>query len=261
MSGNITDMKNIFIIAKNTLKLEVRDKILFGILIFGMLYLLLTLFLSDLVLKEITMVKSFGLTGIYFFNALLALFLGTTSFYKDIERKVVYFILSKPVSRAQFVLGKFFGLCMVLLLTTAILAVAYLGVVAYEGGGFDAMGLLAIAMQFLEMMLFLAFAIFVSTFSSSLLSIVYTSAVFFSGHIVSALLDDAKQINLSGVKYKLLEVLYYVFPNLEKFDIRNFAVHQVATPLHSVLLAIAYAAVYIIFLLTAAIFIFERKEI
>lgn len=254
-------MKNIFIIAKNTLKLEIRDKILYGIIVFGLLYVLFELFLADLVLKELPMVKSFGLTGIYFFNAIIALFLGTTSFFKDVDRKVVYFILSKPVSRAQFLLGKFLGLCMVLLLTTAIFGIAYLGLIAYEHGGFDALGLLAIFMQYLEMALFVAFALFVSTFSSSLLSIVYTSAVFFLGHIVSSLLEDAKTIHVTGVKYMLVEILYYIFPNLEKFDARNLAIHNVAVPLVSFGLAFAYAAVYVIFLLSVAVWIFSKKEI
>jgi ABC-type transport system involved in multi-copper enzyme maturation permease subunit len=254
-------MKNIFIIAKNTLKLEIRDKILYGIIVFGLLYIFFMLFLADLVLKEPSMVKAFGLTGIYFFNAIIALFLGTTSFFKDVDRKVVYFILSKPVSRAQFLLGKFFGLCMVLLLTSAILGVAYAGVVLFEHAGFDWIGLIAILMQFLEMALFLAFAIFVSTFASSLLSIVYTSGVFFLGHIVSQLVADAKTIGLGGIKLLLVEVLYYIFPNLEKFDARDFAVHAVATPWTSFGLAVAYAAVYIIFLLTAAVWVFDKKEI
>ncbi|HVO28639.1 MAG TPA: ABC transporter permease subunit [Candidatus Paceibacterota bacterium] len=254
-------MKNILTIARNTLKLEVRDRILIGILIFALGYLAITLFLADLVLKELPMVKSFGLTGIYFFNAITALFLGTTSFFKDVDRKVVYFILSKPVSRAQFLLGKFFGLCLVLLLTSAILAVAYLGVVAYEGGGFNAMGLLAIAMQFLEMALFLAFAIFVSTFSSSLLSIVYTSAIFFLGHVVSSLVADAQAVGITGFKLFLVKALYYIFPNLEKFDIRSMAIYSVPEPFASFALAAAYAAFYVILLLSLSVWIFDRKEI
>jgi len=254
-------MHNIFTIAKNTLKLEIRDKILYGIIVFAILYVFLSVFLSDLVLKELPMVKSFGLTGIYVFNAIIALFLGTTSFFKDVDRKVVYFILSKPVSRAQFLLGKFFGLCLVLLATTLILAVAYLGLILFMQGGFDALGLLAIFMQYLEMALFIAFAIFVSTFSSSLLSIVYTSAVFFLGHVVSALLRDAQVIKFTGVRYRLVEVLYYIFPNLEKFDIRDLAIHQVALPWLSFALAFAYAAAYVIFLLSVSVWIFNKKEI
>ena len=254
-------MKSIWIIAKNTLKLEVRDKILYGIIIFGLLYIFYELFLADLVLHELPKIKIFGLTGIYFFNAIIALFLGTTSFFKDVDRKVIYFVLAKPVSRAQFLLGKFFGLCMVLLLTTAILGVGYLGLIAYEHGGFDGLGLAAITMQYFEMALFLAFALFVSTFSSSLLSIVYTSAVFFLGHVVSSLLMDAKAIGITGFQYALVQALYYAFPNLEKFDARNLAIHNVAIPLLSFTLALAYAAAYIIFLLAAAIWIFNKKEI
>ncbi len=254
-------MRNIFTIAKNTLKLEIRDKILYGIVVFGLLYVFFSLFLSDLVLQELPMVKSFDLTGVYLFNAIIALFLGTTSFFKDVDRKVVYFILSKPVSRAQFLLGKFLGLCLVLLVTTALLAVAYLGLILYAHGGFDSLGLLAIFMQYLEMALFLAFAIFVSTFSSSLLSIVYTSGAFFLGHVVSALVKDAKTIGLGGIRLKLVEILYYIFPNLEKFDIRSVAIHQVPMPFASFALAFAYAAVYVAFLLAAAILIFNKKEL
>jgi ABC-type transport system involved in multi-copper enzyme maturation permease subunit len=254
-------MRNIWTIAKTTLKLEIRDKILYGIVIFAVLYVFFELFLADLVLRELPMVKAFGLTGIYFFNAIIALFLGTTSFFKDIDRKVVYFVLSKPVSRAQFLLGKFFGLCMVLLVTTLVLSVAYLGVVAHVGGGFDGLGLLAIAMQYLEMALFIAFALFVSTFSSSLLSIVYTSAVFFLGHIVSSLIADAQFIRLTGFRYFMVEVLYYIFPNLEKFDIRNLAIHQVALPFYSFAVAFAYALLYIILLLGLSTWIFNKKEI
>jgi Cu-processing system permease protein len=254
-------MRNIWIIAKNTLKLETRDKIWIALVAFGIGYVAIMLFLSDLVLKELPMVKAFALLGIYFFNAVIALFLGTTSFYRDVERKTVYFILAKPVSRAQFLLGKFFGLCLVIFLTSIALAAAYLAVVAAAGGGFDAMGLLAILMQFLEMALFLAFAIFVSTFSSSLLSIIYTSAVFFLGHVVSQLVNDARETGITGMRYVFVNILYYVFPNLEKFNIRDFAVHSVAAPWASFGFAFAYAAAYITLLLFAAIWIFQKKEI
>jgi ABC-type transport system involved in multi-copper enzyme maturation permease subunit len=111
------------------------------------------------------------------------------------------------------------------------------------------------------MALFLAFAIFVSTFSSSLLSIIYTSAIFFLGHIVSALVMDAKAMGISGIRFWLVNALYYIFPNLEKFNVRDVAVYHVTLPGISFLLAFSYAAAYIIFLLAAAIWIFEKKEI
>jgi len=254
-------MKNIFVIAKNTLKLEIRDKILYGILAFALGYIALTIFFGQLTLGELQMIKSFGLAGIYFFTAIIALFLGTTSFYKDVDRKTVYFLVSKPVSRSQFLIGKYFGLCLVLLVASIILGAAYFGIVMYEGGGFDVIGLLAIFMQFLEMCLFIAFAICVASFSTSLISIVFTSAVFFIGHVVSALLIDAKAIGISGLQYRLVQAIYYVFPNLEKFNVRDLAIHAVAMPFTSFLLALAYTAAYVALLLMTAIWVFDRKEI
>lgn len=254
-------MRNIWIIAKHTIKIEVRDRIWIALLVFGLGYVVLMLFLSELVLRELPMVNAFALLGVYFFNAIIAIFLGTTLFYRDVERKTIYFILAKPVSRAQFLLGKFFGICAVIFLTSVALAVAYLAVVAAAGGGFAAMGLLAILMQFLEMSLFIAFAIFVSTFSSSLLSIIYTSAIFFLGYVVSSLVDDARKAGVTGIRYLLVNALYYIFPNLAKFNIRDFGVHAVAQPWLMFGLACAYALAYIVLLLFSAIWIFDKKEI
>jgi hypothetical protein len=81
------------------------------------------------------------------------------------------------------------------------------------------------------------------------------------GHVVSSLVTDAKTVGLGGVKLFFVEVLYYIFPNLEKFDIRNLAVHNVAEPFTSFLLALAYAVVYVVLLLSGAVWIFDRKEI
>lgn len=254
-------MRNILTIALHTVKLEIRDRVWIALLAFALGYVGLMLFLSQLVLRELPMVNAFALLGVYFFNVIIAIFLGTTLFYRDVERKTVYFVLAKPVSRREFLLGKFFGLCAVVFLTSAVLAGAYLIVIAAAGGGFGALGLLAILMQFLEMSLFIAFAIFVSTFSSSLLSVMYTSAVFFLGYLVSSLVSDARRAGITGIRYILVNVLYYAFPNLAKFNIRDIGVHYVADPWLSFGLAFAYAAAYIILLLFAAIWIFEKKEI
>ena len=254
-------MSNIFTIAKNTFNVEVRDKIIYAVFGFAILYFFLMEFMSQLVLGELSMVKSFALLGIYFFNAIIALFLGTTSFYKDIEQKIVYFILSKPVSRSQFVIGKFLGLCAVILFSSLIMGIDYIILIYFISHTIDFLGLLAILMQFLEMSLFIAFAIFVTTFSSSILSIVFTSAVFFIGHVVSSLLTSASIMGISGFKLFLIKIMYYILPNLEKFDIRNIAIHQIQFPFQQFLFAFCYALFYVILLLYSAILIFKKKEI
>jgi ABC-type transport system involved in multi-copper enzyme maturation permease subunit len=254
-------MSNIFIIAKNTFNVEVRDKIIYAVFGFAILYFFLMEFMSQLVLGELPMVKSFALLGVYFFNVIVALFLGTTSFYKDIERKIVYFILSKPVSRSQFIIGKFLGLCAVILFSSVVMGIDYMFLIYVVSHTIDFLGLLAIAMQFLEMSLFIAFAMFVTTFSSSILSIVFTSAVFFIGHVVSSLLSAASSMGIGGFKLILIKLMYYILPNLEKFDIRNIAIHPVQLPFLNFFFAFCYALFYIALLLFSAILIFKKKEL
>jgi ABC-type transport system involved in multi-copper enzyme maturation permease subunit len=85
--------------------------------------------------------------------------------------------------------------------------------------------------------------------------------VFFLGHLMSSLVSDAKMIGITGVKLFFVEALYYLFPNLEKFDIRNLAVHAVSQPLSAFGFAVLYAFIYVALLLIAASWIFEKKEI
>jgi len=85
--------------------------------------------------------------------------------------------------------------------------------------------------------------------------------VFFLGHVVSSLVNDAREMGITGVGYVFVNILYYIFPNLEKFNIRDFAVHNVAAPWASFGYAFAYAAAYIILLLFLAIWVFDKKEI
>src|SRR3989344_142371 len=104
-------MRNILAIAKNTFKQAVRDKILYGIIIFALLFLGSTVVLSSLSLGEdIFIIRSFGLAGIYLFGLVITLFLGASMIYDEVERKTSYFLLAKPVSRTDIIQGKFLGL-------------------------------------------------------------------------------------------------------------------------------------------------------
>lgn len=252
---------NIKVIARATFRLEVRNRIFYAAAGFALLYFLFTLFLSQLVLKEPQMVKSFCLAGTYFFGIITALFLGTSSLYKDLDERIAYFILSKPVTRREFILGKYLGLCLLMGFLMFIMAWAYASVVWYELRIFDWWGMIAILFQYLEILVFLSFALFVASFASSLVSMVVTSAVFFVGHFVSSLIQNAQDMNISGISYRLIEALYYIFPNLEKFNIRSLGVHEQMLSLETAVWTLLYAASYIIFLLFLASWILEEREL
>src|SRR3989344_2376510 len=123
-------MRNVLVIAKNTFKQAIRDKILYGIIIFALLFLGSTVVLSSLSLGEdIFVIRSFGLAGIYLFGLVITLFLGASIVYDEVERKTSYFLLAKPLTRGDIINGKFLGLLGAVGTTTLLMTVAYIIIV------------------------------------------------------------------------------------------------------------------------------------
>jgi ABC-type transport system involved in multi-copper enzyme maturation permease subunit len=252
-------MSKILTIAKHTFREAARDRVLYGLAAFAAMFILLDLFFAKLSLGDLVMIKSFGLAGIYLFGLIITVFLGASIIQKEIERRTLYFILSKPVSRAQLVLGKFFGLLAAILLTIALMAVIYLAVVAIEGGGFDWLGLVAIGFQMLEMALLTALLVFFSSIVRPLTATICSVLLLFAGHLLPTVVQNAKAAG--GATYKLVFLLYYLLPNLAKFDMRELAAHAVAVSPQAVLFAALYAAAYAAILLLLAVEFFKRREL
>ena len=252
-------MRNIYVIAKNTFREAIRDRILYAILGFGLVFILLDLFIAGLSLGDWVMIKSFGLAGIYIFGLIITIFLGSSIIYKEIERRTLYFVLSKPVSRRDLILGKFSGLFAAISLTTILMAAVYAALILYVGGGFDYGGLLAVLFQILEQALFVAVLIFFSSVAAPLTATLCGTMILFVGHLLTPVLANAKQIG--GLIYKFILFLYYIFPNLEKFNLRNSVVHQIIPSFESILLIIGYALLYSVILLVAANILFGKREL
>ncbi len=252
-------MRTIFIIAKNTMREAVRDKILYAIVGFAALFILSSIFIAQLSRGDLVPVKSFGLAGIYIFGLIATIFLGSSIIYKEIERRTLYFILSKPVSRAQIIIGKFLGLLTAVALITLVMAIIYEGVVFYQSGSFDYAGLLAVLFQIMEEAIFIALLIFLSSMVAPLTSTICAIIVLFIGHITTSALAEAKLVG--GISYRFFAFIYYVFPNLNKFDLRNLAIHNIPLPKGLGIIAFGYALLYSGALLYCAHLLFKRREL
>lgn len=253
-------MNQILVIAKTTFREAIRDKILYGILAFSVLYLLLILFLAKLSLEELPMIKSFGLAGIYVFGLVATVFLGSSLIYKEIERRTLYFIISKPVSRTQVIVGKFFGLYLAVAITIALMSLVYLGVIAYKGGGFDTGGLLAIFLELLELAVLTSLLTFFSSIMAPLLATISAVMLLFLGHVISGALE-ALQEDTGGAAYYFFNVLHFILPALEKFNVRNIVVHELPVPSELVIIAALYAALYTALLIYLASIFFKKREL
>lgn len=248
-----------FAIAKNTFREAVRDRILYGILGFGILYSLTVIFLAKLSLGEILMIKSFGLAGVYIFGLIITIFLGASSIHREIERRTLYFVLSKPVSRSSVILGKFLGLYAAIALTVLIMALFYLGVIATQGGGLDLAGFIAILFQLGELLLLTAFLILVSAIASPLVGTICAAMAVLAGHGMNVVRTEAMEMGPASKAF--FDGVYYIFPNLNKFDIRTLAAHAQTPPLETGLSVLMYALLYTVFLLAAAVLLLRQKEL
>lgn len=246
-------------IAKNTFKEAIRDKVLYAIIGFGLVFVLVDVFFAKIAIGDLVMIRSFGLAGIYIFGSVITIFLGSSIVHKEIDRRTLYFVLSKPVQRSEVILGKFFGLLAAVLLAIFLMLLVYLVIVAIEGGGLDLLAMNAVFFQILEMAVFIAFLLFFSSFTAPLVSTLAALMLLFIGHLLPTALANVKVIG--GVGYRVVQFFHFILPNLEKFNIRNLVVHNIpATPL-TTLITVAYALLFIGLLLYLAILLFRKREL
>jgi len=247
-------------IALNTFREAIRNRILYLLLVFAVTMISFAQILSLLTVgSEEKIIKDFGLASIDVFGVLTAVFIGIGLVSREIERRTVYTILAKPIHRFEFVLGKFAGLALTLLVNTAVMAAWFFLVLLLEGM-FDPRLGLAILLLFFQFLLVTAIAVLFSCLSTPILSSVLTLALYVVGHLLWSL--DLLQRRLHSVAATAVcRVLYYVLPNLGNFDIKGEVVHGLAIDPSRIAWAAAYLVLYGTAILATACAAFERKEL
>lgn len=252
-------MSNILSIAKNTFRQTIRDRVLYGILAFAILFLLSTTLFGSISLGEdIKVIKDFGLAGIYIFSIIIAIFLGVSLIHQEIEKKTVYVIFSKPVSPIQFILGKFFGLWISITLNIVLMSIIYLLIVRLNSGGWDWISLLSILLLIFELAIFISLTILFSSFTAPLAGTIYSIIILYIGHSLGLLKQYATKY---GQAYRyFVDAIYYIFPNLEKFNIRNEIVHGVIPTSDQIIYPALYAILYSTILLWLATLAIKNQD-
>ncbi|MDD5761306.1 MAG: ABC transporter permease subunit [bacterium] len=254
--------RRILYLSANTFRETIRNKILYAILAFAMLVIGLTFFLADLSVGDLArIIADVGLASIHMFGVVMAVFLGITLVNQEVERKTVYLILSKPVKRFEFILGKTLGLSVTLGLTTFAMAVVlFLVHLGYRYGGRAETGIfLAAAGIYMELVLLTCLATLFSTFTTSVLSAIFTLSLFLIGHITNYLTVVGERSNAPAVRIGS-EILFYLLPNLEHFNWKNEIVYGGLTPLPLIGWAAAYLACYGGCVLCLSCLLFARKD-
>jgi ABC-type transport system involved in multi-copper enzyme maturation permease subunit len=250
-------------IARNAFREAVRDRVLYNLVIFALLLIAGAIFLGELSAgQEAKIIVDLGLSAMLLFGVFIAIFVGVGLVYKEIERRTLYAILSKPIGRGQFLLGKYLGLCLTLLVNVLIMGVGVSLALVYVRRGWDPLVFKiwpAILLIYVELMIVTGVALLFSTFSSPALSALLTFFVFIIGHFSADLKTLGNSAGSSPARW-LFRSLYYVLPNLSNYSMITTAAHGYVPEPRAMTVSIAYAIVYIVVLLAAAMLVFNRRN-
>lgn len=260
-----------FDVVRVTLKGIFRDRVFHGILVAAVLLPLIPA-VSRLSMRQVTELSiTLSLSLISFILLLLAMFLGGTSLWKDMERRYTYSVLSLPITRSSYLLGRFCGIALFLLLSALVLGTVALLVVFLVSGSFPpdrpvAWGNIVCAIFFdaLKYILLVAVAVLFSTVSTSFFLPVFgTISVFLVGNASQQVYDyvhsQAGQV-LSPLVRSMASALYYLLPNFSAFDLKVNAIYGIPISGSGLFITVAYLAVYAGILLCVAALIFGRRE-
>lgn len=251
----------ILTIARNTFREAVRDRVLYNLVLFALLITGSAIFLGELTAgQEARTIVNLGLSAMLVFGAFISIFVGVSLVSKEIERRTVYAIFSKPVGRGEFVIGKYLGLCLTLLVNVLIMGAGVSLAILYVGGGSLAGSIWgAIFLIYFELAILTAVAILFSSFSSPALSALLTFFIFIIGNFSSSLRDFAANLGSASTKL-FFDALYYGLPNLSFYSFATNAAHGEMPTTNWLGGALLYAVIYIVILLSITIFIFSRRN-
>jgi ABC-type transport system involved in multi-copper enzyme maturation permease subunit len=255
--------KQIASIARNTFREAVRDRVLYNLVLFVLLLTGAAVFIGELSGgQERKIIVDLGLSAMLLFGVFIAIFVGVGLVYKEIERRTVYAIFSKPIGRGEFLVGKYLGLCLTLLVNVIVMGAGVSLALLYVSRGWDPLALSiwpAILLIYVELMILTVVALLFSCFSSPALSALLTFFVFIIGHFNADLKGLANSMSSSAARW-LFRSLYYLLPNLSNLSFITPAAHGEMPAVGLAAASIVYAVIYISLTLAAATLIFRRRN-
>ena len=250
-------------IALNAFREAVRDRVLYNLVLFVLLLTGAAVFIGELSGgQERKVIVDLGLSAMLLFGVFISIFVGVGLVYKEIEKRTIYAIFSKPVGRGEFLLGKYLGLCLTLLVNVIVMGIGVSLALIYVSGGWHPLVVViwpAVLLIYLELMILTAVALLFSSFSSPAISALLTFFVFIIGHFSADLKSLATSMGSVMARW-LFASLYYLLPNLANYGFITSAAHGHKPPASLVGVAASYALCYIAVLLGLAMLVFRRRN-
>lgn len=254
------------VIARNTLGEALRKKILWIFLIVALAMIAFSVSFAMFATsrEELTIIKSVGLGVIATAGMFISIVLGINMVATEVERRTIYTILSKPVRRHEFLLGKYFGALLTIAINLSLMSVVFLLMVTWKAGWVPDFALLkGTLMLFFQLMLLSAVAMVFSVFTTPVVNFFMTSAVYIVGSLSDVTYTLSKGEDQNPVIRGFYWLVHHLIPQFANFFTQNPLIHPEVVIQNEMLYyakTITYGVVYSAILLIVAILAFERKD-
>jgi ABC-type transport system involved in multi-copper enzyme maturation permease subunit len=261
-------MTKILAVAKNTFLEAIRDRILYGFLFFAAALIVFSLVVGKLSFnEEVRASVDIGMAGISLFSVLMSIFLGVSLLHKEIEKRTLYTILSRPISRAAYLIGKFLGLCAVMLVQILLMSAVWGVVLNIQGASISAGMVAALILIFFETVLVISAALCFTSFSSPFLSGLFTFGLFAAGRGADLVAELANRESMASIA-PLLKGAALVIPNFYLFYPSGKMVEGTWATVHAQFVSsgylfstIGYGVLYTSFFLVTAVLLLYRRDL
>jgi len=256
----------IWAIALNTFREAARIRVLYGILVLVIGANLLSLVLGQMASGEAArVVRDIGLAGISLFGSLTAIFLGVFLLYTEVQRRTIHAIVSKPIERWEFVVGKYAGMALILTVLVALFAVAMILMLTIQGVGVNAAVGKAIVLAWCEVLTVAAIAIFFSSFSTPFMSGIFALAMWGIGRVTPDI--EAATREATGWIRTLAKIALEIVPDLHLFAVSGRTLDGEHVSVHADFVSWGYVGMaslhglgWIVGLLALAALLFHRRD-
>lgn len=256
----MSSLLRIHALAGNTFREAIRNRLLYVLLGFGVLMILSGVLLATLSYVEVDeILQDVGLAAIRFFGTGIAIFVGIGLIHNEVDRRTIFTILSKPVSRPEFLIGKWAGLTFTVWLQLLLMGLAFASVSWLAGAPLGLEHALAVGMIGLELMVLVAIATFFSAFTTPMLAAFFSVGLWMTGHLSRDLHALGQQSDLESVS-TMASFVFMLLPDFEVFNKTLEAVHGLPIPPAEVMMACVYALGYTVAMLTLGSMIFSRRD-
>lgn len=257
------NLSRTLVIASNVFREVIRDRALYLLGFFAAVMVAAVVLVPEVAAStENQIILDIGLAAIGLLGLVITVFVGTGLVNKEIEKRTVYVMVAKPISRTEFIVGKHWGLSAVIALLIVAMTAVYLGILSLKQIPYPLESIaLSSLFQFLELSLIAAIAILFGVFTSSLLATLLTFAMYLMGHLSQDLLRLGEMAENPGLK-QITEGIYLVLPDLTRLNLKNQAIYgvELLPPVPELLSSAAYGLAYTTLLLAIAILIFSRRQ-